>query len=134
MKREIIELSKQPGLKVFNRNNDKVFGQNKMYVNLREIRMSRRTGDTLGMEACPNIVFLYLGEEWFICICNEAGSYHATRETKSRSGYRVSARYMSRALMNHYKTGNKQLELILEKTDRYEYKGKPVYSLIKLEE
>lgn len=133
MNKEKLELSKQPGLTVYDRSNDKVFGSKRVHVNMNEIRMSRRTGDEIGLDKCGFIKFLMLGESWFLVVSDELDAYKTTRETKSRSGYRISARYMSRALLNSFKSGVKQLELVAEKTERYEYKGKPVYSLTKFE-
>jgi hypothetical protein len=126
------EITKQPYIKLYTRKNDKVFMKKILYVTTREIRFSLLTGDWMGLERGSKVVFLNLGDEWYIAIDsdNEDG-YLANREQNHRSGYRICSAYMVRALLSSLAPGKLKAECELSISSRFEYHGKPIYKLTK---
>src|SRR5574339_691512 len=132
-KEKLQDILKQPGLKVFNRKNSQEFRDKMIYIDSREIRFANSVGDWMGIKQGSKISFLRLDEDWYMGIDedNDKDSYHVNRDTKYRSGCRISSAYIRRAILSSIAPGKNNIRCTIERSERFEYKGKPVYKICK---
>lgn len=129
MKSSKLEISKEPGLNVYTRGNDTIFSVQRMSVSMNRINIPVGAAKALKIKQGSTITFVNLAEDWYFVIDVDEGGYHCSFEIKDRSGVRIGATRIARALLQKYGGGKTIISFIFEKHDRYEYKGKPMYKL-----
>src|SRR5678809_549277 len=109
------DISREPGLNVYTRGKDKVFSHQRLTASLNRINIPVGAATALGIEQGSTMTFINLAEDWYFAIDVEDEGYHCAFETKNRSGCRIGATRIARALLMKYGNGRSIVSFTFEK-------------------